>query len=40
MPANSWIMFVQNYCKKTGCKYNEALRNPSVKQEYNKTKGK
>ncbi len=37
--ANSWIEFVKSYAKKKGMKYNEALKDPNLKKEYDKSKG-
>lgn len=37
--ANSWIEFVKAYAKKKGMKYNDALKDPKLKTEYNKSKG-
>ena len=37
--ANSWIDFVKSYAKKNKMKYNEALKDPKLQQEYNKMKG-
>ena len=37
--ANSWIDFVKSYAKKNKMKYNEALKDPKLQQEYNKSKG-
>ena len=37
---NSWIAFVKEYASKHNMKYNEALKSPGLKAEYNKSKGK
>ena len=37
--ANKWIEHVKNYSKLHNMKYNEALRDPKCKNEYQKMKG-
>ena len=36
--ANSWITFVKAYAAKNDMKYNEAMKDPKLKVEYNKSK--
>ena len=36
--ANSWIEFVKSYAKKNNMKYNDALKDPKLKKEYEKSK--
>ena len=37
--ANSWITFVKEYAKNNNMKYNEALKDPKLKKEYDASKG-
>ena len=36
---NKWVEYVKNYSKLHNMKYNEALRDPKCKNEYQKIKG-
>ena len=36
--ANPWLDFVKSYAKKNKMKYNEALKDPKLKEAYNKSK--
>ena len=33
---NKWIVFVKDYAKKNNLKYMEALKDPKIKEMYNK----
>ena len=37
--TNSWVSFIQMKVKETGRKYNELIKDPSIKLEYSKMKG-